>query len=89
MKITNLWIVRLKRIAGMPTFPYFKDLAAAKSYCNSVLSKYGKQKYLDGQDIIHVVNDQIISSVTMDVTGDEIYYSDVHIMHEKKPYIEQ
>ena len=88
MKITNLWIVRLKKVEGMPTFPYFKDLAAAKSYCNSVLSHYGKRKYLDGQEIVHVVNNEIISSVTMDVTGDEIYFSDVHILHEKKPYVE-
>lgn len=88
MKITNFWIVRVKRIAGMPTFPYFKDIAAAKSYCNSVLSPYGKKKYLDGQEIVHVVNNEIISSVTMDVTGDEIYFSDVHILHQKKPYVE-
>lgn len=88
MKITNLWIVRLKKVEGMPTFPYFKDLASAKSYCNSVLSPYGKRKYLDGQEIVHVVNNEIISSVTMDVTGDEIYFSDVHILHEKKPYVE-
>ena len=88
MTIDNLWVVRLKKVAGIPTFPYFKNLQAAKTYCNSVLSSYGKQKYLDGQDIVHVVNNQIISSVTMDVTGDEIYFSDVHIMHERKPYIE-
>lgn len=88
MFIENLWIVRLKNEEGTPTFPYFKDLVAAKSYCNSVLSPYGKRKYLDGQEIVHVVNNEIISSVTMDVTGDEIYFSDVHILHEKKPYVE-
>ena len=84
--IDNLWVVRLKMVEGMPTFPYFNDLQSAKNYCNSVLSHYGKRKYLDGQDIVHVVNNEIISSVTMDVTEDEIYFSDVHIMHKKKPY---
>lgn len=89
MFIENLWIVSLKKEERTPTFPYFKDLAAAKSYCNSVLSTYGKRKYLDGQEIVHVVNNEIISSVIMDVTGDEIYFSDVHILHGKKPYKEK
>ena len=86
--IDNLWVVRLKKVDGLPTFPNFKDLQSAKNYSNSVLSHYGKRKYLDGQDIVHVVNNEIISSVDIDLMGEELYFSDVHIMHERKPYNE-
>jgi len=87
-KLNNFWVVRLKKTETTPTFPHFTDLQSAKKYCNSVLSNYGKIKYLDEQDIVHVVNGQMISSVTMDVKDDEIYFSSVHIYCKKNPFIE-
>lgn len=84
----SIWIVNFaSEKREQPNFPNFTNLNAAKTYCNSVLSDYGKKKHLDGGEILHVVNGEIISKVTVDYVGfNELYYSDVHILHKKIPY---
>ena len=85
--IENAFVV-IENGSKVYTRKLHKSIDDAKRYC-SMCGEYEKDTYLDGAEILHIVNDFIISSIDITSWGNgELYFSDVHLLAKKIPFFE-
>lgn len=85
--IENAFIV-IENGSKVYTRKLHKSIDDAKRYC-TMCGEYEKDTYLDGAEILHIVNDNIISSIDITSLGNgELYFSEVHILHKQIPFFE-
>ena len=85
--IENAFIV-IENGSKVYTRKLHKSIEDAKRCC-TMRCEYEKEAYLDGAEILHIVNDFIISSIDIVSWGSGIlYFSDVHLLQQKIPFFE-
>lgn len=85
-KEINGWIVCENR--KVFTRKVFPTITEAKSHCINDFTYEEKHAYINDGSIIHVVDGYIVSEINIWTSGDEVYFSDVHITHNQIKYLE-
>lgn len=86
--IENAFVV-IENGSKVYTRKLHKTLEEAKRHCVLDYTQVEKETWLDGAEILHIVNDDIISSISISALGSGIlYFSDVHILMKKIPFFE-
>lgn len=86
--IENAFIV-IENGSKVYTRKLHKTLDEAKRHCVLDYTQYEKESWLDGAEILHVVNDNIISSIDISSCGNGVlYFSNVHLLFKQIPFFE-